>query len=381
MSNSFLGGHESVGTQAGASCLTSPTLEQNTVTSADSKDLAQDIEDLLPPLSTSPTGNRPCRCSRTTTPAGTTPAGTTPAGGRNLVVCIDGTANQFGTITTNVIELYSRLHKDEAQLTYYNSGIGTYAKKKTNPVGRWKQAVGSFMDITVALNFKKIVLGAYHGLCENHKPGDRIFLFGFSRGAYQVRVIAAMIRLVGLLHKGNIEQIAFAYRLYTEATVTIRRDETDGKDNDAQGPKHSDGEVKTSLPTTTKHADNPGDDDQEDDYPGSCARFKKIFSKHNVQVHFVGAWDTVSSVGFVRKRALPNTTTGMQHVCVFRQALALDELRVKYLPEYANGGAGPLGAGKSEGDVKEVWFPGWHSDMYVGRKIMIPYLVLIIDWK
>ena len=50
----------------------------------------------------------------------------------------------------------------------------------------------------------------------------------------------------------------------------------------------------------------------------------------------------------------------MKHVCVFRHALALDERRVKFLPEYVNGGMGPK---SGEGDVKEVWFAGAHSDM------------------
>jgi len=48
----------------------------------------------------------------------------------------------------------------------------------------------------------------------------------------------------------------------------------------------------------------------------------------------------------------------MKHVCSFRQALALDELRVKFLPEFANGGAAPSGE-----HIKEVWFAGSHSDM------------------
>ena len=71
--------------------------------------------------------------------------------------------------------------------------------------------------------------------------------------------------------------------------------------------------------------------------------------------------DTVSSIGILRGRSLPETTTGMNHVCTFRHALALDELRVKFLPEYANGGAGP---DSSENRIKEVWFAGSHSDMY-----------------
>jgi hypothetical protein len=57
----------------------------------------------------------------------------------------------------------------------------------------------------------------------------------------------------------------------------------------------------------------------------------------------------------------------MRHVCVFRHALALDERRVKFLPEYANGGLGLADGGHETGhgggDVKEVWFSGSHSDM------------------
>lgn len=61
----------------------------------------------------------------------------------------------------------------------------------------------------------------------------------------------------------------------------------------------------------------------------------------------------------------------MGHVCVFRHALALDERRVKFLPEYANGGDGitrvpatvALEDAPNKFNVKEVWFPGSHSDM------------------
>lgn len=76
--------------------------------------------------------------------------------------------------------------------------------------------------------------------------------------------------------------------------------------------------------------------------------------------------DTVSSVGFVRDKSLPGTTSGMKHVCAFRHALALDEKRVKFLPEYAYGAYGPRRDGAKDKDsskVREVWFAGSHSDM------------------
>jgi uncharacterized protein (DUF2235 family) len=76
--------------------------------------------------------------------------------------------------------------------------------------------------------------------------------------------------------------------------------------------------------------------------------------------------DTVSSVGLARSdKNLPLTTSGMKHVCYFRHALAIDERRVKFLPEFAWGSAGP-NYEDCKGEMphtKEVWFAGTHSDM------------------
>ncbi|EIN07769.1 hypothetical protein PUNSTDRAFT_29058, partial [Punctularia strigosozonata HHB-11173 SS5] len=277
---------------------------------------------------------------------------------RNLVVCIDGTANQFSEKNTNVVELYSRLIKDDdQQLTYYNSGIGTYARE-TKTFKYWRQAIDHTVDMAIAWNFKKIVLDAYQWLSENYKPGDRIFLFGFSRGAYQVRVIAAMIEMVGLLHKGNNGQIEFAYELYMATTALLRRisglppaprdPEVNQNTSDVNTkapplavlqrdePDHG-RTSKSSKPVKSREGKGKGKADPLE----LSDRFKRTLCRPNVKVHFVGAWDTVSSIGVARGPSLPETTMGMKHVCVFRHALALDEVRVKFLPEYANGGAGP----------------------------------------
>ena len=75
----------------------------------------------------------------------------------------------------------------------------------------------------------------------------------------------------------------------------------------------------------------------------------------------------MSSVGFVRDKTLPGTTDGhLDNVCHFRHALALDERRVKFLPEYVFGTEGPTeeNLARTTCDVKEVWFNGSHSDMW-----------------
>ncbi|KZP18246.1 hypothetical protein FIBSPDRAFT_703355, partial [Athelia psychrophila] len=111
---------------------------------------------------------------------------------------------------------------------------------------------------------------------------------GFSRGAFQVRALAGMIEKVGLLYEGNEEQIPFAFELYASVYGEERE----------QAAKH----------------------------------FKETFSVKDVRVHFIGVWDTVSSIGIFKGMTLP-LTDSCDHVCAFRHALALDECRVKFLPE------------------------------------------------
>ncbi|KIJ64265.1 hypothetical protein HYDPIDRAFT_175626 [Hydnomerulius pinastri MD-312] len=213
---------------------------------------------------------------------------------RKLVVCIDGTSNRFGTRNTNVVELYSQIKKSKDQLTYYSSGIGTYAKQSYTSWSYLKRCLASYADQALALHLDRSLLAAYRWLADNYREGDHIFLFGFSRGAYQVRILAGMIHEVGLILPGNNEQIPL-YDL-------------------------------TTFPSL------------EEENRELAATFKKTFSRQNVRVHFVGVWDTVSSVGFLRNQTLPLTTTSKEHMCFFRHALALDERRVKFLPEYIYGG-------------------------------------------
>ncbi|KAF8483193.1 hypothetical protein JB92DRAFT_3032396 [Gautieria morchelliformis] len=302
--------------------------------------------------------------------------------GRNLVVCIDGTSNQFGPHNTNVIELYSELIKDDDQLTYYNSGIGTYAKPSWKSWSYVKQVVDNKIDLAIAWNFEKIVIAAYRWLSQNYEDGDRIYLFGFSRGAYQVRALAGMIHKVGLVHKGNEEQIPFTYKLYA--------DEKSKEYYPPQPKKLLQHLHLHKTPVKPTPVNMP-------------ERFKTTFSRENVRVHFIGVWDTVSSVGTVWNKVLP-LTDETEYVCFFRHALALDECRVKYLPEYAHGGVSQQKVARRNEDpsqpakarrsadlaadedkvkytklgikisasrsrIKEVWFPGTHSDIGGGNQL------------
>ncbi|KZV59909.1 WD40 repeat-like protein [Peniophora sp. CONT] len=238
--------------------------------------------------------------------------------GRNLVVCIDGAANRSGKRNTNVKLLYDLVLQGEGdhQRARYNDEEGVPKPSRT------------------LRNTGTIVHKAYIWLVENYEDGDCIFLFGsqtyagFSRGAYQVRVLSAIIDKVGLVNRGNDseEHISSAFTLYANLWTSeiLRR------------------------PTTT------GD-------------FKNRYSRC-IKVHFVGAWDTVPSIGIVQDRTripgslFAGTADGMKHVCYFRHALALDEPDVKFLPAQRRTSQSAMES-QNTNHTKEVWFAGSHYDL------------------
>ncbi|KAG9124417.1 hypothetical protein FRC07_011703 [Ceratobasidium sp. 392] len=208
-----------------------------------------------------------------------------PAGGkpRTLVLCFDGTTNVYDDTNTNVVKLFTLLEKNnrDEQMVYYQPGVGTYA-----PPGILLPAsiaMARVLDQGIALYLDKHVMGGYEFLMKHYNDGDRICLFGFSRGAYTARALAGMLNKVGLLPPDNIEQIPFAYSMY--------------KRNDKAGFKAS-------------------------------AGFKKAFCR-TVRIEFLGVWDTVSSVGMLWPRHLPFTASNTI-VKRFRHAVSLDEHRAKF---------------------------------------------------
>ncbi|KIM81009.1 hypothetical protein PILCRDRAFT_510080 [Piloderma croceum F 1598] len=203
---------------------------------------------------------------------------------RTLVLFFDGTSNDYDVLNTNIVKLHSLLHKDPAkQLCYYQAGIGTYFQVgEVSSMFTW---LARIVDDAIAWYLNTHVLGGYTFLMENYHEGDKICIFGFSRGAYTARAVAGMLYKVGLLEKGNLEQLSFAYKLY-------KRTDTSG----------------IQL----------------------AAGFKRTFGKI-VQIEFMGVWDTISSVGIVMGRTLPFTNSNYS-IKVFRHALSLDEHRARFQP-------------------------------------------------
>jgi hypothetical protein len=245
---------------------------------------------------------------------------------KNLVVCCDGTNNEIAGDATNVLRLYRMLVRDSEQIAYYDCGVGTIANPdRISGVGRtFSRCFDSAMGLTIRQHF----LNAYRFLVRHYEPGDKIFLTGFSRGAYTARAVAGAIHMLGIV-RPELEGLAdLAWAIYSGENANVG-------DRFAAANR-----FKKSF--TVKDTSVETVDDKEQD----------------VKVHCVGVWDTVSAFGAISDlRSLPYTANNSS-ILHIRHALAIDERRAIFQ-------ANRFRPKKSEqhGSIKEVWFAGVHSDV------------------
>src|SRR5437016_13204342 len=122
--------------------------------------------------------------------------------GKNIVVCCDGTANEFAPNKTDVIKLYSVLNQDPAlQVAYYHLGLGTM--EPAGALSTFTRKATKLLGMAVGYGLSNDIRDAHVFLMRQFCPGDKLFLFGFSRGAYTVRAIAALLNMYGLIREGN----------------------------------------------------------------------------------------------------------------------------------------------------------------------------------
>src|SRR6266540_2584338 len=103
--------------------------------------------------------------------------------GRNLIICCDGTNNRFGPENTNVVRLIQVLDRNpQKQRLFYDPGVGTLP----NPgaLTALTRRLSEYWELAFATDLPDKVGRAYNYLMESWEPGDQVFLFGFSRGAY-----------------------------------------------------------------------------------------------------------------------------------------------------------------------------------------------------
>src|SRR5580692_5845058 len=133
---------------------------------------------------------------------------------KNVVICCDGTGNEYGQNNSNVVKLCFCLATDVGQAVYYHAGLGTMgAPNAGGPLAKgWSRLCGLGFGAGLLDN----VSDAYRFLMDTYVEGDRVFLFGFSRGAYTVRVLAAILHMYGLLQRGNQAQIPYITRMFAQ---------------------------------------------------------------------------------------------------------------------------------------------------------------------
>ena len=130
---------------------------------------------------------------------------------KNIVICCDGTGNEFGGSNSNVVKLYQGLVCDPGQLTYYHPGVGTLgARSALTQMGKWwTRLIGLAFGYGISDN----VADAYRFLMRRFEPNDRVYVFGFGRGAYTARALCGMLHIVGLLTEDNEALIPYAIRM------------------------------------------------------------------------------------------------------------------------------------------------------------------------
>nr|KMM66532.1 hypothetical protein CPAG_02870 [Coccidioides posadasii RMSCC 3488] len=227
---------------------------------------------------------------------------------KTFVLCFDGTGNKFsGTeADSNVLKIFRMLDRNQGRhFHYYQPGIGTYVSTASlSNTGLLSRIKGSYMkakDSAVGSSFAEHVVGGYRFLMRYYSPGDDIYFFGFSRGAYTARFLAEMLDFVGLLTAGNEELVHFAWKTFS-------------KWQQRSGDSEEDKLEKMKLFRYMK-------------------AFRETFSRPIKQIRFLGLFDTVNSVpsfesAWMQRNKFPYTARSSAKV--IRHAVGIDERRAKF---------------------------------------------------
>jgi len=264
--------------------------------------------------------------------------------GRNVVVCCDGTANEFAPNKTNVLKLYSVLNQDPArQITYYHPGLGTMEPE--GALGVLSRKITKTLGQAVGYGLADDIRDAFVFLMREFQAGDSLFLFGFSRGAYTARAIASLLKMYGLIRAGDEALVRYAIRMLMGL-------------NRAQAQKN-----KQASDSYFKLADE----------------FKATMCSIACQPHFVGVWDTVSSVGWVENPLRLPFSANNPDIEIGRHAISIDEHRAFFRTNLWITPDPPAASGPK--DLKQVWFAGVHCDVGGGYAEAESGLAKIaLDW-
>jgi uncharacterized protein (DUF2235 family) len=248
---------------------------------------------------------------------------------RQVVVCCDGTWNEPDELRagvaapTNVAKLALCVVADAQQLLFYEPGVGT---------ARDERIVGGGFGYGLSQNIRS----CYAFLAQQYEPGDDLFLFGFSRGAYTARSLAGLIHNCGLLRPDHADRVDEAFAFYRDRT-------------------------SQTHPSTL-----------------ASQLFREMYSHPSDEIHFIGVWDTVGALGIPTGlpgvEELDRHQTPFEHLWGFhdtqlgahvrnaRHALAIDEQREPFAPTLWTQ------EDAAEQTLAQVWFSGVHSEVGGGSR-------------
>jgi uncharacterized protein (DUF2235 family) len=253
---------------------------------------------------------------------------------KNIVVCCDGTSNHFSRNRTNVAKLcLTLLQESGKQEVFYHPGLGTM-----EPPGALTSLaikLTKFLGLAIGYGLQNDIRDAYVFLMNHYAPGDRVFLFGFSRGAYTVRALTGLLRMYGLLRPGNEPLVPYAIRMMYGINNLPGR----------SGKRQVSARISRAA----------------EDIWGLAKEFKRTVAVA-CKPAFVGLWDTVNSVGLISQTFHVPYTSSNPDIAVARHALAIDEHRGFFRP--AQWFPKPLPSPEhGPKDLLQVWFAGCHSDV------------------
>jgi uncharacterized protein (DUF2235 family) len=265
------------------------------------------------------------------------------SGPRNLVVCLDGTTNEPETGFTNVARMFDVAEKNSAQLVYYDPGVGTIGAPAA--ITPWGKAITQVAGMVAGYGIRDNIEQAYTWLAHQYRSGDRIFVFGFSRGAYTARALTGMLRTVDLLHADADNLTPYAIKLYAKSRKMP--DPAQPPDDNTKKAEKAFWKLRNDF---RERFGNP-------DFPNP-------FDPHRKQVHFLGVWDTVKFVGWLNLKAQIQVarwpfTANLANVATARHALVIDERRRPFA-EYRFEAEAVAAA---ERRFQELWFAGVHGDI------------------
>ena len=283
---------------------------------------------------------------------------------KNIVVLCDGTGNEVAGDLSNVLKLFRIVKKGAKQRVYYHPGVGTVGEER-----EWApklQKAKAIFGLATGWGLDDNILEAYRFIANVYEDGDRIFLFGFSRGAYTVRCLAGFIHMIGLLRPDQINIADYALTTYKRS----------GRGHERKQVAAVRQEVARQGQESPAVAEGPEAAQRDEDEPFEVAwDFARTTGARRATIHFMGVWDTVASMivprpdrlGF-QLRSLPYTRRNPS-VRAFRHAMAIDERRRMFrLNRWDENQAfvvNPFSRPKKiePQDCRQIWFAGVHSDI------------------